>query len=328
VSAAKRAKNPVLMLDFGDVSENSVAFAPDSARIRRAEVAVAIDAADIVIVAPSNPIVSIGPILAVRGVGDLLAAARRGGTPVLAVSPIVGGKALKGPADRMLASLGHEVLCIDLDPQANLTVGLGIDLNTVERSIADVLIDSNVTFGSIIRPTKTKKVDVAPATLELSAAEVELFNAIGREMALRDKLARDVIDRYDYVLIDCPPTLGLLTLNALVASDAVLIPLPCEYAATLRYWLIVVPTSWSAGTLPVGHCLRYRQSRSAPYTVSIMQSWRLVRPGRIVPRVTGHEIGPPAPAVAGGVGVGGGCTGVVVARGEPERRGAERWIAE
>ena len=130
-----------------------------------------------------------------------------------------------------LAEQGHRILCIDMDAQANLTVGLGINLGTVDRSMADVLADARATMREVVVPTQTAGIDVAPSTLELASTEVELFSAIGREHALREALDEFVHVNYDYVLIDCPPTLGLLTINGLVAANSVIIPVQTQYYA-------------------------------------------------------------------------------------------------
>lgn len=128
-----------------------------------------------------------------------------------------------------LADAGKKVLLIDLDPQGNATSGLGIDKKKIEQSVYDVLID-DVPLANVVQKSSHEGLDIAPTTIELSGAEVELTSMMARETRLKDAFG-DVKDQYDFILIDCPPSLGLLTINAFTASDSILIPVQSEYYA-------------------------------------------------------------------------------------------------
>ncbi|HEY2796231.1 MAG TPA: ParA family protein [Micromonosporaceae bacterium] len=127
-----------------------------------------------------------------------------------------------------LAEYGRRVLLVDFDPQGALSVGLGVNANTLDMSIYNLLMHDDVTINDIMVKTNVDGLHLLPANIDLSAAEIQLVNEVAREMALA-RLLRPVLKEYDFILIDCQPSLGLLALNALTCAHGVLIPLECEF---------------------------------------------------------------------------------------------------
>lgn len=128
-----------------------------------------------------------------------------------------------------LADLGHNVLLLDIDPQGNASSGIGIDKKMIKTCIYDTLINE-IPVEKVIYKSKQKTLFVIPATIQLAGAEIELVPTISREVRLKTVL-EPVKKKFKFIIIDCPPSLGLLTLNALTASDYILIPIQCEYYA-------------------------------------------------------------------------------------------------
>jgi chromosome partitioning protein len=139
-----------------------------------------------------------------------------------------------------IAELGKRVLLVDFDPQGALSVGLGINPMTVDLTVYNLLLDRDVEPDQAILKTQIPDLEIMPSNIDLSAAEIVLVSEVAREQALKRALNK-VRNRYDYILIDCPPSLGLLTVNALTASDGVIIPLECEYFA-LRGMALLMDT--------------------------------------------------------------------------------------
>ncbi|WP_447003361.1 ParA family protein [Saccharothrix isguenensis] len=160
------------------------------------------------------------PLVAGHGPAKILAVCNQKGGVGKTTSTINLGAAL--------SEYGRRVLLVDFDPQGALSVGLGVHPHQLDQTIYNVIMERNVAVGDVIMQTPVEGMDLLPSNIDLSAAEIQLVSEVGREHTLVRTL-RPVIEHYDYVLVDCQPSLGLLTVNALAAADGVLIPLECEF---------------------------------------------------------------------------------------------------